>query len=353
MGRRAHHQHLDVQQHQEGGKPLELPPIDRATVTGTTVRYRDPRMQLLADLGIDTIRSTDARIGDAVRFSGNGTAARHPVHRIGRAALAQRRPSRAAGTSWSCVADAAHNHIDVTGTLPSLDRHRKRAAADDARAAATSPNCSTSSASPSPTRAATGCKAQLVKDGDLYTLHASDRAVRRQRSRRQLQRRQRPAAPQAQGEADHARARHRRCSRRSSATIPNAVAAKGKAARDHARSAAHPRILPDAPLQGRCAQEFRRDAAITRSRTCAPRACRSRNIDLTAQPRQQPAQALAADLRDGARPCVVGHHDQCAARAGVHRLRHPPVADADGRAARRLRRRGIGHDRHAQRRGSR
>ena len=56
----------------KGGKPLDFPRIDTATVRGTTVRYRDPRMQLLADLKVDDIRSTDARIGRAVGVEGDG-----------------------------------------------------------------------------------------------------------------------------------------------------------------------------------------------------------------------------------------------------------------------------------------
>ena len=58
------------------GKPFELPRIDRATVAGTTLRYLDPRMRLLADLGVETIRAADTRIGDAVRLSGDGKAPR-------------------------------------------------------------------------------------------------------------------------------------------------------------------------------------------------------------------------------------------------------------------------------------
>ena len=42
------------------GKPFEFPTIDRATVAGTTLRYLDPQMRLLADLKVDTIRSTQA-----------------------------------------------------------------------------------------------------------------------------------------------------------------------------------------------------------------------------------------------------------------------------------------------------
>ena len=81
----------------KGGKPFEFPRIDSATVVGTTVRFNDPRMPLTADLVVDTITSTDARIGRAVGVRGNR----------GRNQLVAR--ARAAG-----------NIIDVTGTLPSI-----------------------------------------------------------------------------------------------------------------------------------------------------------------------------------------------------------------------------------------
>ncbi|WP_264856148.1 hypothetical protein, partial [Coxiella burnetii] len=56
----------------KGGKPLEFPRIDTANVTGTTIRYRDPRMRVTADLALDDIRSQDARIGQAVGVRGKG-----------------------------------------------------------------------------------------------------------------------------------------------------------------------------------------------------------------------------------------------------------------------------------------
>jgi hypothetical protein len=101
------------------GKPFELPRIDRATVAGTTVRYIDPRMQLLADLKVDTIRSTQARIGDAVGLNGTGRIRETPF--IVTARLLSPNETVARGRN-QLVAQmrAAHNVVDVTGTLPSL-----------------------------------------------------------------------------------------------------------------------------------------------------------------------------------------------------------------------------------------
>ena len=103
----------------QGGKPLELPTIDRARVSGTTLRYVDPRMELRTDLAFRTITSSDAKIGDAVRFSGTGRVRATPFTLAG--ALLSPDATVARGQNKLVLsADAAHNHIDVSGTLPSL-----------------------------------------------------------------------------------------------------------------------------------------------------------------------------------------------------------------------------------------
>lgn len=103
----------------KGGKPLEFPRIDVATVRGTTVRYRDPRMRLLADLAIDDIRSTGARIGKAVGVNGTGTLRDTPfrvtAQLLSPDATANRGRNKLTARAW-----AANNVIDVSGTLPSI-----------------------------------------------------------------------------------------------------------------------------------------------------------------------------------------------------------------------------------------
>ena len=103
----------------KGGKPLEFPTIDVATVAGTTVRYRDPRMKLLADLSFDTVRSTAARIGQSVDFTGKGVVRTTPFTLTG--ALLSPDKTVARGQNKLTVrAFAAHNVVDVAGTLPSI-----------------------------------------------------------------------------------------------------------------------------------------------------------------------------------------------------------------------------------------
>ena len=103
----------------KGGKPLAFPTIDRATLAGTTVRYRDTRMRLLADLSFATIKSTDAKIGDKVDFTGNGVVRDTPFTLSGALLSPDQTVARGANT-LTMTAHAAHNVIDVAGTLPSL-----------------------------------------------------------------------------------------------------------------------------------------------------------------------------------------------------------------------------------------
>lgn len=101
------------------GKPLDLPRIDRATIAGTTVRYRDPRMRLETQAALDTIRSTDARIGQAVGVTGSGVLRDTPFTLVAR--LMSPDATVARGRNQLAMrARVAGNVIDVTGTLPSL-----------------------------------------------------------------------------------------------------------------------------------------------------------------------------------------------------------------------------------------
>ena len=103
----------------KGGEPLAFPRIDTASVRGTSVRYRDPRMQLLADLAVEDIRSTDARIGKAVGVEGSGTIRATPfrvtAQLLSPDATVDRGENRLVARAW-----AAHNVVDVSGTLPSI-----------------------------------------------------------------------------------------------------------------------------------------------------------------------------------------------------------------------------------------
>ena len=101
------------------GKPLDLPRIDRATVVGTAVRYLDPRMRLSTEVNVDTIRSTDARIGQAVGVSGGGRLRDTPFTVAARMLSPDATVARGRN-ELVLRARAAGNIIDVAGTLPSI-----------------------------------------------------------------------------------------------------------------------------------------------------------------------------------------------------------------------------------------
>ena len=100
-------------------KPLELPTIDRATLRDTSVRYRDPVLQLLADLDFATVVSSDAKIGEAVRFTGDGRLRETPFTLQG-ALLTPNATVQRGQNKLKLQARAANNIIDISGTLPSL-----------------------------------------------------------------------------------------------------------------------------------------------------------------------------------------------------------------------------------------
>jgi uncharacterized protein involved in outer membrane biogenesis len=99
------------------GEPLELPLIRRALISGTTLRYRDPQMQLSADIAFRTIEGRDTKLANAIRFSGNGTARRTPFTIEG--ALLSPNATIAGGENKLAVRiRAAHTSADIDGTLP-------------------------------------------------------------------------------------------------------------------------------------------------------------------------------------------------------------------------------------------
>jgi len=105
---------------EKGGKPLELPDVDRATVRGTTVRYLDPRMQVLADLGIDPIQANTAGgIGDAVALKGTGKLRNAPFTLTARLLSPNQTVARGENRLVAELRSVG-NVIDVSGTLPSL-----------------------------------------------------------------------------------------------------------------------------------------------------------------------------------------------------------------------------------------
>jgi uncharacterized protein involved in outer membrane biogenesis len=103
----------------KGGKPLEFPRIDVATVTGTSVRYLDPRMRVLANLDVADIRSVDATIGRAVGLKGTGRLRETPFT-VTAQLLSPDATANRGENKLVARMRAAGNVIDVAGTLPSI-----------------------------------------------------------------------------------------------------------------------------------------------------------------------------------------------------------------------------------------
>ena len=103
----------------KGGEPLEFPRIDVATVTGTTVRYLDPRMRVLANLDVADIRSVDATIGRAVGLKGTGRLRETPFT-VTAQLLSPDATANRGQNKLVARMRAAGNVIDVAGTLPSI-----------------------------------------------------------------------------------------------------------------------------------------------------------------------------------------------------------------------------------------
>ena len=98
-------------------EPFELPDIRRATVSGTDIRYRDPKMQLLADIKVETVKATDTRFDNDIRFSGGGSIRQQPFTLSG--SLMSPNETIAGGRNQLRLhAEAAHHILDMSGTLP-------------------------------------------------------------------------------------------------------------------------------------------------------------------------------------------------------------------------------------------
>lgn len=150
----------------KGGKPLEFPRIDVATVTGTSVRYLDPRMRIVADLNVADIRSVDATIGRAVGLTGRGRLRETPFTLTAQL-LSPDATANRGKNKLVARARAAGNVIDVAGTLSSIADVENVPLAVTARGANLSTLLGIIDVAIPNTRKYT-LRAQLIKQGDEY-----------------------------------------------------------------------------------------------------------------------------------------------------------------------------------------
>lgn len=99
------------------GAPFQIPLIERAAIDGATVRYRDPQMQVKADIAFQQVKAAGNKIDTAIRFSGDGSMRGIPFTLSG----SQTSPNDliAGGRNqFALHVDGARSQIDVSGTLP-------------------------------------------------------------------------------------------------------------------------------------------------------------------------------------------------------------------------------------------
>jgi len=102
---------------QSSGKPLQLPVIQRALIAGTDVRYRDDRMQLVANVHFEPINAQNSKFANNISFSGGGTMRGTPFTLSG----SQTSPNQlltGGENQFQLHVNGARSRVDVAGTLP-------------------------------------------------------------------------------------------------------------------------------------------------------------------------------------------------------------------------------------------
>jgi AsmA family protein len=99
------------------GEPLDLPLVRRALLAGTTLRYRDPRMQLRTDIRFETVKAQDTRFASDVRFSGDGMMRDRPFALRG-GLLSPNETVTGGKNSLALHAQSGATVMEVSGTLP-------------------------------------------------------------------------------------------------------------------------------------------------------------------------------------------------------------------------------------------
>jgi len=102
---------------EEKGQPLHLPVIERGSVLNSALTYRDPRLQLFADMGIETVKAKDSRFESDIRFTGKGTMRERPFTVAG-SLLSPNETVTGGRNELVLHAQAARTTLDISGTLP-------------------------------------------------------------------------------------------------------------------------------------------------------------------------------------------------------------------------------------------
>lgn len=103
------------------GEPFRMPEIRQGIVSGTRVRYVDPRLQLATDIVVDTVRGRDTRFANDIRFTGTGTLRGQPISYRG--SLLSPNETVSGGRNRIAVdARSLDASATISGTLPAATR---------------------------------------------------------------------------------------------------------------------------------------------------------------------------------------------------------------------------------------
>lgn len=98
-------------------EPFEMPDIRRATIAGTRLTYEDPLMQFKTAIRVETVRATDTRVNNDIRFSGDGTMRGKPFTMSG-SLLSPNETIGGGQNKLALAAQSGPTHLTVAGTLP-------------------------------------------------------------------------------------------------------------------------------------------------------------------------------------------------------------------------------------------
>ncbi|EIZ81139.1 hypothetical protein WSK_0291 [Novosphingobium sp. Rr 2-17] len=99
------------------GEPMTIPSIERGLLARTHLDYRDPRMTLVTAVDFETLKATDTRFANDIRFTGTGSMRAKPFRFKGR--LLSPNATIAGGSNRLTVHGwADRTSVDIAGTLP-------------------------------------------------------------------------------------------------------------------------------------------------------------------------------------------------------------------------------------------
>lgn len=97
-------------------EPFELPLIRRASIVGSDLRYRDPRMGFVVDLKFETVKARDTAFASDIRFSGGGSM-KDKDFALSGSLMSPNETARGGRNKLALRASGAGNVVHLSGTL--------------------------------------------------------------------------------------------------------------------------------------------------------------------------------------------------------------------------------------------